>query len=79
MRFARYAAKMILVTARPYAADLDNLSILLCLLLLSPFAYAPNPSALRHRWRDISLDIRPHFSYKPRISLAERTPAGDTG
>jgi hypothetical protein len=25
------------------------------------------------------LDTRPYFSYKPRISLTERTPAGDTG
>ncbi len=31
------------------------------------------------RHSDFALDIRPHFSYKPRISLTERTAAGDPG
>ena len=32
-----------------------------------------------HRNSDFSIDIGPHISYKPRISLTERTSAGDTG
>ena len=33
----------------------------------------------RHRWRDISLDIRHHFRYKARISLRKGRRPGDAG